>query len=245
MTEWLIPWQHRGESGPVTDNFLWRSERLYVMDNHRLALWCWWQHLAESDQWNFVHIDRHHDALWQKFNPWPSHTRPDHRSDLAAFRNATVDCYGDPCALYRWDTITSALWSLHADQLLELRFATADEGDRLATSRAQHMKPWSVPGLMQYLAEPVDHLAFPTIVDIDIDYFARHDLDGAFGPVFSDEYIGEIGRALRVGLESGRFGVVTVALSPETTGSWSLAERLLATLLEHIDGSEDFFRSMP
>ena len=60
---WLLPWKERGASGALKDNFLWRSERLYVMDNHRLALWCWFQHIEEWHNWTYVHIDRHFDAL--------------------------------------------------------------------------------------------------------------------------------------------------------------------------------------
>lgn len=57
-------------------------------------------------------------------------------------------------------------------------------------------------------------------------------LGGVGGQVFSDVYIRELGRSLKAGLDAGRFGVVTVALSPSTTGSWQLAESLLSLLLE-------------
>jgi hypothetical protein len=245
MADWLIPWRDRGRSGAVTDNLLWRSGRVYVMDNHRLALWCWWQHLHESPYWNFVHIDRHFDALWQVFNPWPEHTKPEHRNDLGSYRTATLNCSGEPCELYRWDTICSALWSLHKNELLKLHFATAGEGDPLETSRVQQIDPWGLPGMMRYLAEPSETFDYPAIVDLDIDYFTRHDLDGAFGSVFSDEYLTEIAAALRIGLDSGRFGVVTIALSPETTGCWSLAETMLRKLLSRIDGADAFFNGVP
>jgi hypothetical protein len=73
MGEWLIPWRERGYSGQVRDNLLWRLDRLYVMDNHRLALWCWWQRLPESERWHYLHVDCHYDALWHIFNPWIEH----------------------------------------------------------------------------------------------------------------------------------------------------------------------------
>lgn len=233
MAEWLIPWEKRGHSGATDDNFLWRHGNLYVMDNHRLALWCWWQHLHESPFWGFTHVDRHYDALWQGTNPWPTHAKAEHRTDLESFRAATFRSSTDAMdfELYRWDTITSALWSLHAEQLRDIHFATAGEGDFPLIPRANHVGPWKVPRLLQYLAEPVDHLSFPEILDLDIDYFSQADHGGPFGRVFSDEYIGEIGRAVATGLECGRFGVITIALSPETTGSWRLAEELLSVLL--------------
>lgn len=246
MGEWLIPWRSRGKSGAVSDNFLWRHGRLYVMDNHRLALWCWWQHLEESDHWHFTHVDRHYDALWQQFDPWPVHSQPIHRRDLGAFRSATITCAGDDdCELYRWDTITSALWSLHKESLLEVRFAGADEGDKPQIPRAQFYRPWSLPGLLQRVSAPAEHLEYPEILDIDLDYFTYHDLDGAFGRVYSRAYLRTLATAIRDGLANDRFGVVTIALSPETTGSWALAEDLLRMVLSEVDGMEDFLDGVP
>ena len=245
MTGWLIPWLERGRSGAVRDNLLWKNGRVYVMDNHRLALWCWWQHLGESEYWSYHHIDRHFDSLWQKFNPWPNHTTDEHRTDLDAFRAAQVRTGHGEVDLYRWDTITSALWSLHHQKLLEVSFATAGEGDHPAIPKAQHIGPWKLPAHLRYLAEAEEGMAWPRILDIDIDFFTHADLDGPYGQVFSDDYVSELGQSIRVGLDNDRFGVVTIALSPETTGSWPLAERLLETLLDPIGLATDFFSQAP
>ena len=43
--EWLVPFKGRNTSGIYEQNFLWRDGAVYVMDNHRAALWCWIQHL--------------------------------------------------------------------------------------------------------------------------------------------------------------------------------------------------------
>jgi hypothetical protein len=247
MGEWLIPWRERGRSGPVNDNLLWHHDRLYIMDNHRLALWCWWQRLAESIHWHYLHIDRHYDSLWQTFAPWPEHTRPTHRENLSEFRAATVNLRdgGDPSELYRWDTITSALWSLHREQLAEVSLATANEGDVPAIPQARHVDPWGLPAHVSHLAERGDEPDYPRVVDVDVDYFSRRDVGGTFGPVFSDDYVAEVGRALRRGLDTGRFGVVTIALSPETTGSWTLAERLLSVLLASFPEYGEFVAGAP
>lgn len=229
---WLIPWTARGPSGAVTDNLLWRHERLYVMDNHRLALWCWWQHLEASRRWTYVHVDRHYDALWLRFNPWKSDATAEHRHSLEAFRKARTSDGDDTFELYRWDTITSALWCLHGDMIGEVVLATADEGDNPQLPRSVHVRPWSLPGYLAHLAAADQEDGPPCIVDVDVDYFAWHDLDGAYGQVFSDVYIRDLGRSLKAGLDSGQFGVVTVALSPSTTGSWLLAEHVLSLLLE-------------
>lgn len=245
MGTWHIPWRERGRSGPVHDSFLWQDDRLYVMDNHRLALWCWWQHLDESPRWSFHHIDRHFDALWQIYNPWPEHFRPEHRTDLDAFRRATFETGDGPFELYRWDAITSALWSLHRNVLTDVSFATANEGDAPPMERAQHIDPWRLLAHLDFLADADEPGSVPRIIDVDLDYFARHDLNGAFGQVFSDEYLEQFGASLRRGYESGRFGVITVALSPTTTGSWPLAERLLGKVLASFPEAREILQAAP
>ena len=66
---WLIEPFERGHSGTFDCNLLWQSENVYVMDNHRLALWCWMQHI-EEEQYDIVHIDEHYDCLSFCHDSW-------------------------------------------------------------------------------------------------------------------------------------------------------------------------------
>ncbi|MFP9097729.1 UPF0489 family protein [Flavobacterium sp. RHBU_24] len=50
-----------GESGSVATNFLYKSGKVYVMDNHRCASWCWLQEIDTDKEYNYLHIDRHYD----------------------------------------------------------------------------------------------------------------------------------------------------------------------------------------
>ena len=62
MGEWLLPFKGKNHSGSVATNFVWKSGNVYVMDNHRVALWCWLQELDLTKQHSLVHIDRHTDT---------------------------------------------------------------------------------------------------------------------------------------------------------------------------------------
>ncbi|MFH0870951.1 MAG: hypothetical protein V1878_00445 [bacterium] len=202
------------------------------MDNHRLALWCWWQHLDNDPRgWNFLHIDRHYDALWQRARPWLKHHNPSHRSDLSSFRQAKFSEQGEELELYRWDVITSALLALDGDKIHNWAFATAAEGEPPPIPDLQTIDPWNLPARLRWMAKPSEE-DLSSIIDIDIDYFTHLDDDGLFGGVFSDQYLRELGSALGEGLTNDSFGVVTVALSPSITGSWQLAEELCWALLE-------------
>jgi hypothetical protein len=41
--EWIVPFKRRNYSGATHQNFLCRHGNVFVMDNHRAALWCWLQ----------------------------------------------------------------------------------------------------------------------------------------------------------------------------------------------------------
>lgn len=41
--------------------FLWKTNNVYVMDNHLAAAWCWMQECDADTRYNFMHIDRHND----------------------------------------------------------------------------------------------------------------------------------------------------------------------------------------
>lgn len=55
------------------DTFLWEEKGIYVMANHRLALWCWLQcDDVFKKEHAFIHIDRHTDA-----RQWEASSEPE------------------------------------------------------------------------------------------------------------------------------------------------------------------------
>lgn len=61
--EWLYPFKGRNSSNHSDQNFLWRNGCIYVMDNHRAALWCWLQEIDSNSSCELIHIDAHYDCL--------------------------------------------------------------------------------------------------------------------------------------------------------------------------------------
>lgn len=43
--------------------FVWKADGLpiYIMDNHRVALWCWYQEMNNENNLRLIHIDNHPD----------------------------------------------------------------------------------------------------------------------------------------------------------------------------------------
>jgi hypothetical protein len=91
--------------GPPGGQFLVRQEKVYVMDNHRLAPWCFWQRRGEATTWRLFHIDRHPDAADGEVN-WSRVVRDEHRSDIAAYCEANIDGR----ELFIWDNIVQVAY---------------------------------------------------------------------------------------------------------------------------------------
>lgn len=68
--EWLVPFRGRNYSGAFTQNFLWKRQNVYVMDNHRAALWCWLQHIDPKQRYSLFHVDQHYDTLASRMTTW-------------------------------------------------------------------------------------------------------------------------------------------------------------------------------
>ena len=232
MSEWLHPFRGRRRSAHYDVNLLWRSERLYVMDNHRVAMWCWLQHLSESKRWNLFHIDYHFDTLAADLDAWLEHLPPE-RATLETYLEARYEPHGISCPVVRWDNYLAIFLATHRRRLGELLFATGGVGDR-PKCRVTELDPWHmVKSLEDIAAEDDPYDQNPWIVNIDLDYFtAQGSASRGFTQVFGDAFIGRIGEAVARGLRADRMCCVTIALSPETTGGWPAAERLLGVLLE-------------
>lgn len=230
---WMIPFRGRNRSGAVDVNLLWRSGRLYVMDNHRLAPWCFWQHIDESSKWKLFHIDRHYDAQWDNREFWLSHIEDQHRTDLDAFMAATFRASFCTTELFRWDTVLTA--AVHADvtRFADIVLATGGAGDSPSGFETRELNPWQLIWSLEEAADPEYEDDEPSRwwVDVDLDYFTATHLDGDVLTLMSPDYIKRLGTALRHGVDRGHFAVVTVALSPEATGGWDLAAQALELLL--------------
>ncbi len=60
----IIPFAGRLRSGSVNQNLLWQDGDVFLMNNHRAALWCRQQKVdLYSQPHSLMHIDRRYDAL--------------------------------------------------------------------------------------------------------------------------------------------------------------------------------------
>ncbi len=235
MSEWILPFQGRHSSAQYNVNFLWRSDRLYVMDNHRMALWCWWRHLPEATDWQLLHIDRHYDTMSSQLETWLQ-SLP---QDSASLEDYLAQDYVLPFAgsmrapVIRWDNYLSIFLARYGNRLSRVVFVTACEGDEPRHPLLEKADPWRGLEVIEEIGHGGGYVSCtPWLVNVDLDYFTAQDSqDDSHFRVYDNAYIERVGRGVALGLQRGRIRCATVALSPETTGTWATAEELMRVFL--------------
>jgi hypothetical protein len=225
MGDWLIPFRGRNYSGTYSVNFLWRYQGVYIMDNHRAALWCWLQHVDPLQPVSLLHVDRHYDTLYSRMGDW--------LSVLPDLTGITIDEYlglqsvpiaGTTHPLFRWDNFVSIFLEKWGHNLKHCCFATHGEGDKPRHPRFSEYDVWELPENLPYLF--ANSAKAPWICDIDLDYFFYSARASEYRLLLSREYLHQIISTVREAYGRGDVKVVTISLSPEWCGGWLQSEQL-------------------
>lgn len=231
MGEWLLPFKGKNHSGSVATNFVWKSGNVYVMDNHRVALWCWLQELDLTKQHSLVHIDRHTDTrqsnLVETLNSLPLWD-----CGLFEYLEHEFAYSGNVQKVITWDNYLSIYLSEFGESLECCRFCTHNDGDQPNHSRVMSSDIWCVPSNIDYWLESSKS---SSIVNIDLDYFYSHEYENPKIMV-SKTYREEIFSKLKVAVDSGKAAVTTICLTPNTefTGGWEETEELATEVLSYM-----------
>lgn len=203
------------------------------MDNHRASLWCWLQHLKAGGKHGLFHIDAHYDAAATISNKQIS-TLPDLSSiSFQDYLNISTPGWdGSAVPLIRWDNYLYLFESTHRDQIADFFVATHEIGT--PPPESTHWEEIHMSRLPEMFADFLsDYGGDGWILNIDLDYFfSRQPQD--YARVQSEYYIGEIFRAVKQVVDSGRLACLTICLSPECCGGWKPAEELCYELCDEL-----------
>lgn len=212
-----LPLKSKNYSGAETCSVLVQKKQLYLMDNHRLALWCWQNFFQEENnsdsQFNFLHIDAHEDAKIDVDKSWWKKIQG---ISLDQFMN-TLSPNGN-YKLFRWDNYLPVF--VHESQKLIRKsvFVTHDVG--LAGYAHQRIKDYNL--LQDFSKLFVDELQW--IINIDVDYFYAKEYKTT--PLYDTIWINNFFCELKNHYDKGDIALITIALSPECCGSWDNAEKI-------------------
>lgn len=233
-SRWLIPFKGRNHSGAYDHNFLWQQGCVYVMDNHRAALWCWHQEVSLRSSHSIFHIDRHTDCLQSRLDEWLDHLPPSWTLSIEEYMShsyqADTPMGKIDTPVFRWDNFLSLYLSEFGMHITECYFATHNDGDEPNHARAMKAEVESLPGNFDYWLNEKNK---PWIVDIDLDYFFYTDDEGCKVMV-SEEYLDTLFKCLRSKIDAGVVTAVTIALTPceDFTGGWEESEKLAQRVLK-------------
>jgi len=233
--KWLVPFKGRNHSGAYNQNFLWQHGPVYVMDNHRAALWCWLQHVVLTSPHSMFHIDRHTDTLQSRLNEWVAHLPRSWNITIDEYLGHTYEMDGngmESVPVFRWDNYLSIYFEQFSSSINRCHFATHSDGDAPNHENTMFEDMWNLPDNLDYW---LDNSEKPWIVNVDLDYFFWHNSEGP-GLMVSDAFLETIFEKLRLKIDDGTVAVATICLTPDDafTGGWKpselLAERVLSIL---------------
>ena len=221
---WLVPFKGRNHSGCYEQNFLWRKDNVYIMDNHRAALWCWFQHIFENEKIDFIHIDKHTDTLQSKLDEWIKKCPDLWSIKLEDYLSLIHKNYmNSDIPLFRWDNYGSIFLGKYGHLVNRCIFATHKEGDKPNFKSAQQPDIWDVAGNLNYWIEDSKN---KWIVNLDLDYFFYECDTEKYSIFLSDGYIEQMFCTIKKQLEDDKISCFTMCLSPECCGGWEAAEEL-------------------
>lgn len=216
---------------------LWQNKKVYVMDNHLSATWCWLQRCNPKKNYNFMHIDRHYDMLkcFDDADLQPLRDNPhmtyDEFKNLKRSHNV-----GEEFDVFRWDNYIMAAYTLQPNWFHTNIFLTQKEdgpiGDR-ERHKAFHMREenplFMESHINQYINESSETMdvfekgdsMLPWIVNLDLDVF--YTIHSPHIQLYSDEYIRYISKLLNENMPN--IQVLTIALSPDCMGGDNMQEK--------------------
>ena len=221
---WLVPFEDRNSSREYHQNFLWQYESIYIMDNHRAALWCWLQHLSKSEKYNLFHIDRHYDTLSSRIEEWISNAPDFEKQTISEFLDYTYQA--DMCSvpLVRYDNYLSIFLAKYKSYVNQCIFATHSK-DRMDPPDFSNYQEFVINKLPDMLDICLSESNRGWIFNLDFDYFFCDRNDGRI-IMLSDDYIKIVFEVIRKKYNDGIIKVLTVCLSPEWCGGWEASEQI-------------------
>jgi len=203
-------------------NFLYNENKIYIMDNHLAASWCWLQKVNITDSYYYLHIDRHYDLLGSneiiqshlidrniKLNELSF-------NDYLDLKQLTNNNH--TFKLFRWDNYVLNLHYAYPNLFSDTYFATHKDGnsdDSFVTTEVDFLE--LISEIDYWIEERQDK---GWILNLDLDYFYGHINDKKI-QIIDDQYIEQL--AVNIKKILSKVKVFTICLSPECCGGWKNA----------------------
>ena len=223
---WLKKNESLKRSGANNLNFLYNSDKFYIMDNHLAAAWCWMKKLTNKDEAGLFHIDMHYDLIDNLPKSLISKNFKSFQSTINDYTSVINQQHETPAA--RFDNYIAHFRELNPGLISEFCFAT--HGIDRYDDRIESYRP-SVVNLIGSIAHTIHQSELSKwILNLDLDYFYHSHEDIHFR-FLTDEYIKVICEEIKSALD--KIAVVTIAVSPEFCNGWESAFKTLKVITDY------------
>lgn len=215
----LIPLKTQSSSHAFQTNLLNREGNVYLMDNHRMAAWCWANSINEEAKYTIIHIDKHFDTLGNQIDEWISkipfglkelsYNEYDNLEyQIGKFENFKV---------FRWDNYIPIFHHFYSKYILQYMFFTQGKGT-IPEYLKNYITHYTLYNLLNDFPSYFEEYKDKLIINLDIDYFFGEGTK--YIQLLSDEAINQIVTSL-MALMNDKGNILTISLSPECCGGWS------------------------
>jgi len=242
----LIKFKGENESNSDVLNLLYQVEsdkRIYIMDNHLAASWCWYQTIDITKPHSLVHIDKHNDLAI-----FPRKEAFNIEDIKKGFNTRTIDeIISLTYDFSDYEPMESRVLKL-VDWANYIYFFQESFPNIITSSKfiTDDLEP--SPNPLPDDFEMIDisnlinmDLRTNIIFNLDLDFFFQ---DDGNTDLLKESYESDLIQLLSwYMINKSNISVFTIALSPEccgTDGTWSKSKQVLKEMLQLLDIEYDF-----
>lgn len=235
----LISFKGKNPSSQYNLNYLYNEGKVFIMDNHLAATWCWLQKIDPLKNYNFFHIDQHNDLLESQLDLWIDELNKQNIDLKTISINDFLDLkyfdssFNQKIQLFSWENYLPIFYRRYPKTISKFFFATHQYIVKNKNISISEIGIWD---LQHSLSQRLNYENNNNwIVNLDLDYFfSKKDYEDEIRFQFlTDEYILEIMGQLKNSMD--RIEVLTIALSPEMCGGWDNSIRILHLIAKYLN----------
>ncbi len=224
---WIREPKGLGQSLGGNLNFLWKDPKykVYIMDNHLAALWCWLDSLQLDDDYSLLHIDQHWD-LAEMNEGEIEILKKENLKDINHFTSLRCGVRED-LALVGWHNYITPLPHLRPN--LKKAFLAAEANQNPPTFNDRRFELITIESFFSNLNERISNLpAGKILFNIDFDFFLQR-MNYRVIRAYPDSYLDNLTEAIKPILDDV---ILTIAWSPEMCGGYKPVADVCKTFCE-------------
>ena len=212
--------------------------KIFIMDNHMAAGWCWAQKIDFEKSYSLFHVDKHYDllegGLERNVNAISNQNFNLKKSTIEEYCSLTYPkgFQNEKNQVFRFDNYMTIIKKLYPKIFDKIIFATHKDGtipkDWWNTFYEAEIVDLTTGNIEYWINEQEKKWIF----NIDIDYFFTKNSNDEYFQFLTDEYILDFIRQIKK--IWSKIEVLTIALSPSFCGGIKNSERISDIILNEL-----------